>query len=277
MTQKLLKDFFGNYWSAAVFLFAVIILSIIYPVWLQTDGNSLLSWDSSGYYFYLPAFFIYNDPLHLSFAPYILETYQPTSYFYQAYKLPDGNWVMSYTMGVAMLQMPFFIIAHLIALLAGFPTDGFSVPYQFMMYVSGVFYSFLGIIFLSKAIRTFVSSTIANWVICLLVLGTHWLYYATIENGMTQQQLQETEQRLQKKQADIQKLQTQLTTDLQTQLTQFNQQLKDSLDSFLEDYNASNKYTMILSIVEGGQVLYSEPQYDITADAIEWMNERIRP
>ncbi len=94
---------------------------------------------------------------------------------------------------------------------------------------------------------------------------------------MTQQQLQETEQRLQKKQADIQKLQTQLTTDLQTQLTQFNQQLKDSLDSFLEDYNASNKYTMILSIVEGGQVLYSEPQYDITADAIKWMNERIRP
>ncbi len=185
MTQKLLKDFFGNYWSAAVFLFAVIILSIIYPVWLQTDGNSLLSWDSSGYYFYLPAFFIYNDPLHLSFAPYILETYQPTSYFYQAYKLPDGNWVMSYTMGVAMLQLPFFIIAHLIALLAGFPTDGFSIPYQFMMYVSGVFYSFLGVIFLNKALRNFVSNTIANWVICLLVLGTHWLYYATIENGMT--------------------------------------------------------------------------------------------
>jgi outer membrane protein len=94
---------------------------------------------------------------------------------------------------------------------------------------------------------------------------------------MTQQQLQETEQRLQKKQADIQKLQTQLTTDLQTQLTQFNQQLKDSLDSFLEDYNASNKYTMILSIVEGGQVLYAEPQYDITVDAIKWMNERIGP
>ncbi|MBA2422000.1 MAG: OmpH family outer membrane protein [Chitinophagales bacterium] len=94
---------------------------------------------------------------------------------------------------------------------------------------------------------------------------------------MTQQQLQETEQRLQKKQADIQKLQTQLTTDLQNQLTQFNQQLKDSLDSFLKDYNSSNKYTMILSIVDGGQVLYAEPQYEITADAIKWMNGRIKP
>ncbi|HUM47893.1 MAG TPA: OmpH family outer membrane protein [Chitinophagales bacterium] len=92
---------------------------------------------------------------------------------------------------------------------------------------------------------------------------------------MTQQQLGETEQRLQKKQADIQQLQSQLTGDLQNQLEQFNKELKDSLDSFLKDYNASNKYTVILSIVEGGQVLYAEPQYDITGDAITGMNARL--
>ncbi len=34
---------------------------------------------------------------------------------------------------------------------------------------------------------------------------------------------------------------------------------------------------MILSIVDGGQVLYAEPQYEITADAIKWMNGRIKP
>lgn len=93
---------------------------------------------------------------------------------------------------------------------------------------------------------------------------------------MTQQQLGETEQRLQKKQADIQQLQSQLTGDLQNQLEQFNKELKDSLDSFLKDYNASNKYTVILSIVEGGQVLYAEPQYDITGDAITGMNARLK-
>lgn len=93
---------------------------------------------------------------------------------------------------------------------------------------------------------------------------------------MTQQQLAETEQRLQKKQADVQQLQSQLTTDLQNQLEQFNRELKDSLDSFIRDYNASNKYTVILSIVEGGQVLYAEPHYDITGDAIKGMNARLK-
>ena len=103
--------------------------------------------------------------------------------------------------------------------------------------------------------------------------------YATAQQQaatMTQQQLGETEQRLQKKQADIQQLQNQLSNDLQNQLEAFNKELKDSLDSFLKDYNASNKYTMILSIVEGGQVLYSEEQYDITADAITGMNGRLK-
>ncbi len=93
---------------------------------------------------------------------------------------------------------------------------------------------------------------------------------------MTQQQLAETEQSLQKKQADIQQLQGQLSGDLQNQLDKFNKELKDSLDSFLKDYNATGKYTVILSVVEGGQVLYAEPQYDITGDAIIGMNGRLK-
>ena len=103
--------------------------------------------------------------------------------------------------------------------------------------------------------------------------------YATAQQSastMTQQQLAETEQRLQKKQADIQQLQSQLTNDLQTQLEQFNKELKDSLDSWLKDYNTSNKYTMVFSVVDGGQVLFSEPQYDITAGAIRGMNDRLK-
>lgn len=93
---------------------------------------------------------------------------------------------------------------------------------------------------------------------------------------MTQQQLAETEQSLQKKQADIQQLQSQLSGDLQNQLDKFNKELKDSLDSFLKDYNATGKYTVILSVVEGGQVLFAEPQYDITGDAIIGMNGRLK-
>ena len=93
---------------------------------------------------------------------------------------------------------------------------------------------------------------------------------------MTQQQLQETEEKLQKQQADIQQLQNQLSTDLQNQMDKFNKELKDSLDSFIKIYNADQKYTVILSIVDGGQVLYADHQYNITTDAIKGMNGSLK-
>ena len=48
-----------------------------YPKWQQDRSEASIGWDVSGYYWYLPAFFIYDDPYQLSFANDVREKYHP--------------------------------------------------------------------------------------------------------------------------------------------------------------------------------------------------------
>lgn len=93
---------------------------------------------------------------------------------------------------------------------------------------------------------------------------------------MTEAQLQATQEKLQRQQAEIQQLQTSLQTDFQKQLDQSNKQLKDSLDSFIKNYNADKRFTYILSYSDGGDILFAQPQFDVTEDAIKGLNERLK-
>ena len=101
-----------------------------YPKWEKPQTEATLSWDVMGYYLYLPAALIYKDLKTLSFKDDILKEYHPTSSFYQAFPYTNGNYVMKYPIGMAILYFPFFLIAHFLAGLLDYPTDGFSLPYQ---------------------------------------------------------------------------------------------------------------------------------------------------
>ncbi|HPB02051.1 MAG TPA: hypothetical protein PLZ67_03780, partial [Bacteroidales bacterium] len=101
--------------------------------------NQIISYDIYGYYLYLPQTFIYNDlSIHnpaqvLS----LMEQYGSSSTFYQATLLPDGTYVMKYSMGLAILYSPFFFIAHTLAPALGYAADGYSFPYQFSLLLNG--------------------------------------------------------------------------------------------------------------------------------------------
>jgi len=87
-----------------------ILLSIIalfyYPKWNKDTTEATISWDVSGYYWYLPAFFIYNDVKKIEFSNQILEKYRPTPGLLQAYKHKSENYVMKYSSGQAMVLLP---------------------------------------------------------------------------------------------------------------------------------------------------------------------------
>ena len=61
-----------------------------------------------------------------------------------------GHYVNYYTCGVAMLQTPFFLAAHVLAKPLGYKTDGYSLPYRMGLAISGCFYGLLGLFFLRK-------------------------------------------------------------------------------------------------------------------------------
>jgi hypothetical protein len=105
-------------WSlgALLVLFILMVQARLWePYWDTHNVLAILSWDSMGYYLYLPAHFIYHDLSHQAFVADIMREYGPSSSFYQAFQVPGapaGQLVMKYTMGLAVLETPFFWLGH---------------------------------------------------------------------------------------------------------------------------------------------------------------------
>jgi outer membrane protein len=95
-------------------------------------------------------------------------------------------------------------------------------------------------------------------------------------NGFTSREQAESQQAaIQRQQRDLQALQARLEGELANETQQFNEALRDSLNNFLEQYNKSKKYDLILSKA-GDNFLYANKKYDITQDVINGLNKRYK-
>lgn len=138
----------------------------------------MLTWDVFGYYLYLPATFLYHDIglQNIDWINHILATYDNTQTFYQASRLESGYWVNKYSAGMALFYLPFFLLGHVAAWLTGFPTDGFSVPYQLAIIASSLFYILLGLVFLRRVLLRYVSDRTTALTLILLAWGTNFYH-----------------------------------------------------------------------------------------------------
>ncbi|MBI4944829.1 MAG: hypothetical protein HY840_00350 [Bacteroidetes bacterium] len=143
---------------------------------------NILSWDVFGYYLYLPMTFIYHDLglKDFSVVDSIIAKYHNTGTFYQANMAPTGNFIMRYGIGLSILYAPFFFIGYLIALITGFPADGFSEPYQYAIWSGCMIYSFIGIIMLRKVLLNFFEDKITSLLLVIIVLGTNYTLHSSI-------------------------------------------------------------------------------------------------
>ena len=159
-----------------------------YPRWKQERTENTISWDVSGYYMYLPAYFIYKDLRQCRFKDSILDKYGPTPDFQQAFiHKASGNYVMKYPAGQAILMTPYFFIGHQVALHSGgkYPPDGFSFPYQLSIGLGMLLYAFIGLfVFRKVLLHYFKDGTVALTLIAL-VFGSNYLNYAAIDQSMT--------------------------------------------------------------------------------------------
>ncbi len=180
-----------------------------YPKWQKPQGEATLSYDVCGYYYYLPAIFIYKDLKKVAFHEAIDVQYQPQGGgFYSALPSTNGNLVMKYTSGMAIMYAPAFFVAHALAKPLGFVADGFSAPYQFAISFWSLLWSFVGLFYLRKlllklnffwethshmghidsfnvAIEVSHREWIAATVLLLYVFTTNYLEYAAISSAMT--------------------------------------------------------------------------------------------
>lgn len=128
--------------------------------------------DAAGYYVYLPALFEYG--FHMASVPDSLEIKTGKGFRINR----ETNTIETkYTYGVAFMQIPFYMTAHLANSLLGLKQDGFGEIFHWAIMLSGVFYSLLGMYFLKKALRREFSELSSSFTVLIIFTATPLFYY----------------------------------------------------------------------------------------------------
>ena len=169
----------------------ILLITVIYAIDCNFSINRTCSnsftWDSFGYYAYLPATFIQKDISikDLNTIKNINEKYSLSESLYQFNSLPNGNHPIRYSCGIALLSAPFFIGSHLFAIAFKYPLDGYSYPYQFGFNLSNLFWFIIGIIFFNKLLKKIFSISTTNLILITVIIGTNFLHSTTKSFGST--------------------------------------------------------------------------------------------
>lgn len=143
-----------------------------------TEWNYVLNWDAFGYYYYLPLFFIEKTITipNLDMVYPVFEKYKTSTTLYQFTAVPQGGFIIRYSIGQAVLYLPFFLIGHVFALVTDYPADGFSKPYNLSILIGGFIYHITAIVIIAKLLLKFYSDKVVTITLIILFLGTNLSY-----------------------------------------------------------------------------------------------------
>jgi len=151
------------------------------------EWDRIINSDGKGYYAYLPAIFIYHD-MQFKFVEHYEAKYYPSnrSVFKEfRNKIGERN-VDKYFPGMAIIWLPFFLFGHLLAYLEVYPMDGYSLPYQFAIAISALFFLWLGARLLKKLLSLFgADDRTAAFITLTICLGTNLIFFSIVEASMT--------------------------------------------------------------------------------------------
>ncbi|GAA3999115.1 hypothetical protein GCM10022408_07560 [Hymenobacter fastidiosus] len=153
--------------------------------WLREEVR-ILSSDSAGYYLYLPAAIVHHDLRQLGFRDEMVARYHPTPRFEHASRdSVSRNFVLKYSSGLALQELPFFLIAHTLAGPLGYPADGYSQPYQWAILLASLLVAVLGLWLVRRALLPRFGEWPTALTLLILVLGTNYLNYSAGQGAMT--------------------------------------------------------------------------------------------
>lgn len=168
-------------------LYLIFILNFLAFLYLQSYKKLGKEGDSWGYYVYLPATFIYHDlpnlqQSHLARGKYVnidaFKSPQEGRWLEETLPSDNGNYVIKWTMGIAIMISPFFFIAHFLAGVLGYPQDGYHEFYYFWVFLGIILYQLLGLMILRKIFLRYFSELTVSVSLFLLALGTNLFFFA---------------------------------------------------------------------------------------------------
>lgn len=164
--------------------YGTLLICLLYLFFVNVKSNRLpevqvFHYDIQIYYSYLPATFIEHDPFFER-----TSEYDSTSKYWTM-PTPINRAVPKTTMGVAMLEMPFFLAAHTFASWTGKLANGFSKTYQLAIALSSLIYSLLGIYLLYRFLKRRFSEKASVLSVFFILFGTNLYFYSVYEVGMS--------------------------------------------------------------------------------------------
>jgi hypothetical protein len=169
-----------------LFIFSVIVFVISLSAGIRKNNHwgyfLMLSWDSQGYYLYLPAVLINHGFENLDVRA---DKNNPDTYTFSPYPGTDKVFT-KYTYGVALMESPFFIISRALYKLRHSDEPGvYSSTYMISIIYADSFYLAAGLFFLGL----FLLRYFHLWVIILteliIWLGTNLLFYTSFTIGFS--------------------------------------------------------------------------------------------
>jgi hypothetical protein len=186
-------EFLSGHFIGIVGIVMVLIYMLTY---LENCFGPPIRADGLGYYAYLPAVFIEKD---VSFGTLSENIFGDKIGAYTGIRLvPTTNrYLNKFNMGVAVMMLPFFLIAHFVTWCMQSPPggfdwwkfnhlmDGFSLFYQHAAGLSGVVYMLLGLALLKRVLERFFRRGVVIAGLAALVFGTNLLHYGSGESVLS--------------------------------------------------------------------------------------------
>lgn len=140
----------------------------------------MLNYDAACYYGYLPATFVENDPT--------LRFYNPndpliTEKYLFVPVAKTGGYFHKTTMGVALMEAPFFLITHWTT--SKSQQNGFSTPYKCGIALSALLWCGIGLWFLRRVLLRYCTEGVVAATLLAIGFGTNLMFYTVFEGGMS--------------------------------------------------------------------------------------------
>lgn len=146
------------------------------------ENHEVIRQDVIEYYGYLPAAFIFND-LSFSFTSNFPDDFN--GHIWGTEIEGTDKKVPKFTMGVAFMYTPFFLIGHGMAHVLDYTTHGYSEPYPMMLCLGAWFYAFLSLFYLRRILLIYFNDTVTTLTLLSIALATNLFYYVTVSSAMT--------------------------------------------------------------------------------------------
>lgn len=151
-----------------LFLIAGLVINYIYRLVFHSTPieKIIVGSDMEGYFQYLVHFF----------------TRDWSTFDTMRWTIPygEGKTLSVFTCGVAILWMPFFLLAHLISIFFGLDTGGYANMYYGFMLVAGIVYTYIGLVFMYKFLREFFDHKVSLITTSLFFLATNVFFYSVL-------------------------------------------------------------------------------------------------